>query len=177
MTVRKHYLTWLFWVAVACIGLPHTSRSDEVVDLGGFIDDPESLDEVDQRTPLKTAQGFMRFAELGDYEGAAEFLDLRYLPDSLENVDGSALAEQLYVIISRKLPIDFASLSDQPAGAENDGLPSYRDELGVIETSQGGFQSICSWFPVRTIAVYGRFRMPVSRGFRIFIRTLATAPL
>ena len=137
MTVRKHYLTWLFWVAVACIGLPDTSRSDEVVDLGGFIDDPESLDEVDQRTPLKTAQGFMRFAELGDYEGAAEFLDLRYLPDSLENVDGSALAQQLYVIISRKLPIDFASLSDQPAGAENDGLPSYRDELGVIETSQG----------------------------------------
>lgn len=108
-----------------------------MVDLGGFIDDPESLEEVDQRTPLKTAQGFMRFAELGDYEGAAEFLDLRYLPENLQNSDGSALAEQLYIIISRRLPIDFSSLSDERAGAENDGLPSYRDELGVIETSQG----------------------------------------
>jgi len=110
---------------------------DPVVDPDAFIDDVGSLDKVDQRTPLSAAQGFMRFAELGNYEKAAEFLDLRYLPGELADADGLQLAEQLYIVISRQLPIKFSDLSNEPAGTEGDGLPSYRDELGRIETARG----------------------------------------
>ena len=155
LDASTQFLAYIFWAAIVLIALSGTSRAQDVVDLGGFIDDPASLEEIDQRTPLKTAQGFMRFAELGDYEGAADFLDLRYLPDALENLDGSVLAEQLYVIISRKMPIDFSSLSNKPAGAANDGLPDYRDELGTIESSQG------------EISIYLQ-RVPEANGRRIW---------
>jgi len=131
-----HFQTFLCLVVlVTC--LPGIAAAQEVVDLDPFIDDVESLDEIDQSSPLKTAQGFMRFAELGDYESAAQYLDLRYLPEELDTPDGALLAEQLYVVISRELRIEFGDLSDEPAGAEGDGLPSYRDELGKIETVRG----------------------------------------
>lgn len=120
------------------LGQPGVTRAQDVVDLNAFVDEVETLDDVDQRTPLKTAQGFMRFSELGDFETASEYLDLRYLPEEVASSDGSILAEQLYVIISRGMKIDFGDLSDLPEGADGDGLPSYRDILGSLETAQGG---------------------------------------
>ena len=119
------------------LALPNSSQAQQVVDPDVFVDDAQSLDEIDQRTPLKTAQGFMRFAELGEYERAAEYLDLRYLPDDFGEADGAGLAEQLYIVISRKVQIDFGALSDEPVGADGDGLPSYRDTFGTLETPQG----------------------------------------
>ena len=114
------------------LALPNSSQAQQVVDPDVFVDDAQSLDEIDQRTPLKTAQGFMRFAELGEYERAAEYLDLRYLPDDFGEADGAGLAEQLYIVISRKVQIDFGALSDEPVGADGDGLPSYRDTFAII---------------------------------------------
>ncbi len=34
----------------------------------------------------------MRAAELGDYEVASQYLDLRYLPEELSDADGKRLA-------------------------------------------------------------------------------------
>jgi len=79
----------------------------------------------------------MWFAEIGEYDKAAEYLDLRYLPEKLGVTDGAKLAEQLYIVVSRKLPIDFGALSDKPEGTEGDGLPSYRDVFGKLDTAQG----------------------------------------
>jgi MscS family membrane protein len=99
----------------------------------------EQQDHVrfDQRTPLATVQGFMRAAELGDYELASTYLDLRYLPDELTDYDGTRLAERLYIVVARKLRVDFDSLSNDPEGLADDDLPSYRDELGEIATPRG----------------------------------------
>ena len=109
-----------------------------------FTDDAELIrtgqqDPVrfDQRTPLSTAQGFMRAAELGDYELASTYLDLRYLPEELADSDGAQLAEQLYIVIARKLRVDFGALSNESDGLSDDDLPSYRDELGTIATPRG----------------------------------------
>jgi MscS family membrane protein len=124
-------------LAVLALVQPGLVLSQEVVDFSAFVDDGAALDQADQRTPLKTAQGFMRFAELGEYERAAEYLDFRYLPENLGEDDGEMLAEQLYIVISREMPIDFAALSDNPEGMEGDGLPSYRDALGALDTPQG----------------------------------------
>jgi MscS family membrane protein len=124
-------------VAVLALGQPGIVWAQQDADPDVFMDDVESLDQVDQRTPLSTAQGFMRFAELGDYATAAEYLDLRYLPKEFGDADGPQLAEQLYIVISRQLRIDFGELSDDPHGLEGDGLPSYRDSLGEIDSPRG----------------------------------------
>jgi len=106
---------------------PATSSEAEQIDLEG----------MSKRTPIGAARGFMGAAEQGDYEAAAEFLDLRYLPDAVVKVGGARLAEQLYIVITRKLQIDFGSLSEDSEGLADDGLPSYRDLLGMIETERG----------------------------------------
>jgi len=137
MSVKKRAFLLALSLALFGLGQSGVSYAQKVVDLDAFVDDVETLDHVDQRTPLKTAQGFMRFAELGEYERAAEYLDLRYLPEGLDEVDPAALAEQLYIVISRKIPINFGALSDEPDGMDGDGLPSYRDVLGTLETPRG----------------------------------------
>jgi len=104
---------------------------------GAVIDTPESLEKIDQRTPLSTMQGFMRSAEYGQYEISAQFLDLRYLPEDLSEVDGATLAEKLYIVITRAMAVDFAAFSDRPEGISGDSLPAYRDILGEIQTNRG----------------------------------------
>lgn len=137
--MSSRYCVFLAALGFALFGLGHpcVSYAQEIVDQDSFVDDIESLDHVDQSTPLKTAQGFMRFAELGEYERAANYLDLRYLPDELDVADSQKLAEQLYIVISRKLRIDLGALSDESPGIEDDGLPSYRDALGEINSPNG----------------------------------------
>jgi len=137
MSVKKRAFLLALSLALFGLGQSGVSYAQKVADLDAFVDDVETLDHVDQRTPLKTAQGFMRFAELGEYERAAEYLDLRYLPEGLDEVDPAALAEQLYIVFSRKIPINFGALSDEPDGMDGDGLPSYRDVLGTLETPRG----------------------------------------
>ena len=137
MPLRDHAFWLALGVSVFILGQPAVSLSQQVVEQNAFVDAVGSLDQVDQRTPLRTAQGFMRFAELGEYERAAEYLDMRYLPDNLSEADGAALAEQLYIVISRKVSIDFDALSDENDGIDGDGLPSYRDTLGTLDTQQG----------------------------------------
>lgn len=56
------------------------------------MDETPAREKMDQRTPLAAAQGFMRAAELGDYEVASQYLDLRYLPEELSDADGKRLA-------------------------------------------------------------------------------------
>lgn len=124
-------------VVVLALGQPGIVWAQQDDALNVFGGDVEALDQVDQHTPLSTAQGFMRFAELGDYETAAEYLDLRYLPEQFSDVGGQKLAEQLYVVISRQMQIDFSELSDEPEGLDGDGLPSYRDALGEIDSPRG----------------------------------------
>ncbi len=110
---------------------PVTSPPDTVIDA------PESLEKIDQRTPLSTMQGFMRSAEYGEYEIAAQYLDLRYLPKDMSETDGAMLAEKLYIVITRAMSVDFGAFSDRLEGISGDSLPVYRDILGEIQTNRG----------------------------------------
>jgi len=134
---HKKAVAQLIFLAALILGQSGNAWAQEEVEPESFLSTDEPIEQVDQRTPLTTAIGFMRFAENGDYDRAAEYLDLRYLPDEMKAADGTVLAEHLYVVISRKIPIDFGALSDEPDGRDGDGLPSYRDALGQVETSRG----------------------------------------
>ncbi len=99
--------------------------------------DPVPEDLLDRGTPRRAAQGFLLAAGEGDYERAAEYLDLRNLPRGMNEADGPTLAEDLDIVLQRHLWIDQEELSDVIDGWAGDGLPSYRDRLGVLQTRGG----------------------------------------
>ena len=95
-----------------------------------------SVDEYDPGIPRNAYKGFIAACKERDFDRAAEYLDLRYLPRGLDSTKGPDLARKLYIILTRKIWIDVAHLSDRPEGHQEDGLPPYRDRLAGLETDQ-----------------------------------------
>jgi MscS family membrane protein len=89
-------------------------------------------DEFERGSPRGTVKGYLAACREGDYEKAANYLDLRRIPG-----DGPTVARQLQIILSRTLWVDVDVLSQEHAGRSNDGLPPYRDRLGTINTKAG----------------------------------------
>lgn len=105
------------------------------------------LDEFDRGIPRTSIKGFLDATRDGDFEKAAEYLDLRYLPGWLDASEGPELARKLKVIIDRKLLIDLAFISDQPWGRKNDGRPHHQDIIGRIKTPTGAVDIIMQQVP------------------------------
>ena len=93
-------------------------------------------DDYDRGVPRSSVKRFLEAGKDGDFESAAQHLDLRNLPREMRNAKGTELARELKIILDRSLWIELDLLSDHPEGYENDGLPSYRDLLGQIETEK-----------------------------------------
>jgi len=91
-------------------------------------------DALNRGTPRSSAIGFLETCSRFDFEKAAEYLDLRNLPDEVVELGGHELARQLNHVLSRSVWLDDYNVSDKPEGAKGDGLPDYRDELIVIKT-------------------------------------------
>jgi hypothetical protein len=72
-----------------------------------------------------------------DYEKAGEFLDRRYLPKEMEEYSNEDLVKALSYVWSRQNISNLAGISDDPRGNLNDGLPSYRDQVGSVTISTG----------------------------------------
>ena len=93
-------------------------------------------DPFNRGTPRGSVYGFAVACRKGDYERAAQYLDLRQLPPD-ERERGPEIARQLRAALGTKLLVDFTNLSDSNEGIANDGLPAWQDRLGVIETREG----------------------------------------
>jgi MscS family membrane protein len=100
------------------------------------------VDEFGRGSPRGTIKGYFEACREGDYEKAANYLDLRRIPG-----DGPTLARQLRIILSRTLWVDIETLSQEHAGRSNDGLPSNRDRLGTIDTKAGKFDILIQQVP------------------------------
>jgi len=97
------------------------------------VDDSEFPgDAFDRGTPYRSAEGFLATAGVGDYETAAEYLDLRNLRGEANELTGAQLARRFNVIIQRGDWDHIDDLIDDPAGRSNDNLPDYRDSIGVV---------------------------------------------
>lgn len=96
-----------------------------------------AFDALERGTPRRAVVGFLRAFEAGDYATAAQYLDLRDLPPRYRDVEASALARQLGVVFSREVWINPSDVSDDPAGAAGDGLPSDQDRLAVFRVDTG----------------------------------------
>ncbi len=93
-------------------------------------------DPLNRGTPRGSMYGYIVAARNGDYERAAEFLDLRRLPPSGAE-RGPELARHFKTVLDQTLWVDFTTLSDSNDGIGEDGLPAWQDRLGQIRTSDG----------------------------------------
>ena len=91
-------------------------------------------DNYGRATPRGCVEGFLEATRQRDYQRATKYLDLRRLPPSRQAQQGPILARELRIVLDRALPIDFDLLSTDPQGHSDDGLPSYRDWIGRIES-------------------------------------------
>jgi MscS family membrane protein len=93
-------------------------------------------DPLNRGTPRGSMYGYIVAARDGDYEKAAQFLDLRRLaPKDRER--GAELARDFKTVLDQTLWVDFLTLSDSSEGHTDDGLPAWQDLLGEIETERG----------------------------------------
>ena len=94
-------------------------------------------DALNRGTPHGSIIGFLEACSVFDFEKAAEFLDLRNLPDEVEEIGGKELARELNHVLSRAVWLDDYSVSRNPEGVKGDGLPAYRDELVIVKELDG----------------------------------------
>ncbi len=96
------------------------------------------FDEYNRSTPRSSLIAFALAVKEKDYERGVNYLDLRNLPFSLEEeLDGPELIRKLIIVAKRAMVIDYETISDDPLGHKDDGLPAYRDRITTIKTKNG----------------------------------------
>ncbi len=92
--------------------------------------------EVPQ-TPLSAMLGLREAMRRSDYPAAAEYLDMRFLPEEMEEYEPESLIRALAYVWAQQNIADLSNVSDDPAGNLDDGLVSYRDLIGTVKISTG----------------------------------------
>jgi MscS family membrane protein len=96
------------------------------------LHDSASRGERIESTPLRTLLAILEASKAKDYSAAADYLDMRYLPDDMAQWTPEDLLKALGYVFSRQNIIKLSDISDEPSGRKNDGLPGYRDQIGEI---------------------------------------------
>lgn len=104
-------------------------------------------DEYNRTTPRSSIIGLANALKEDDYAAATQYLDLRNLPFTIGEADGPDLARKLKIIAVRTMLIDYESLSTDPKGHDDDGLPSYRDRVTTIKTTEGPVEILLQRVP------------------------------
>jgi MscS family membrane protein len=94
-------------------------------------------DALGRGNPHDSIIGFLAAAAEFKWDKAAEYLDLRKLPEEVSELGGPELARQFNHVLSRSIWFDDYSVTEAAEGVRGDGLPDYRDELLSITTSDG----------------------------------------
>ena len=127
--MQKFHFSKFFLLALGLACLPVNAQDASSLD----ADNPAvPVDEFDRGTPYRSADGFLTTAGKGEYETAAEYLDLRNLRGEARELTGAQLARRLNVIVQRGDWVGVDDLIDDPAGRSNDNLPDFRDSIGVV---------------------------------------------
>ena len=107
----------------------------------------EDLGDLGFTSPRSTMRGYLLACRAGDFEKAAEHLDLRRLPKGHRPDTGPLFARQLKTVLDRTLWVDVDGLSDAPDGERDDGLLARRDLVGTIRTTHGSVDVIVERMP------------------------------
>jgi MscS family membrane protein len=115
---------------------PPKESAPEKLPVADFSKPMGPPDLFNRGTPRGTMYGFISACREGDYERAANYMDLRRLPPG-ERERGPQIARQFRAVLGQNLWVDFATLSDRNEGFVDDGMRAWQDRLGDIETSEG----------------------------------------
>ena len=88
------------------------------------------------QTPQQALVALYSAFRVGDPEAAALYLDLRYLPESLEDVPPVNIARGLLFVFSQQNVLDLSRISSEPEGSLNDGLPEDLEQFGAVTLSE-----------------------------------------
>jgi MscS family membrane protein len=102
---------------------------------------PVPDDPLGRGTPRSSVEGFFGAVREGNFERAAQYLDLTGIAADAAAGQGPSLARQLWFVLEREAKIDFSKLSGNPLGESNDGLPPNRERLVQIDWP-GGFVNV-----------------------------------
>jgi MscS family membrane protein len=135
-TYRLIFISFLLWSTGFGAALMAQQPGGETAAVPVPVDTgPE--DALNRGTPRGSIVGYLEACSKFDFEKAAEYLDLRNLPDEVSELGGPELARQLNHVLSRSVWLDDYSVSESPEGLKGDDLPDYRDELLRIKTHDG----------------------------------------
>ncbi|QFU77535.1 mechanosensitive ion channel [Halioglobus maricola] len=120
---------------------------------------PDALQE--QASPLAAMLGLREAVKKNDFEAASKFLDRRYIEDDIGDFNDEQLLRALGYVWNRQNILDITSISDAPDGDLDDGLPSYRDQVGLVSLKE------------EDVPIYVQ-RVPDGKGGRIWKLSNAT---
>ncbi|HBE93776.1 MAG TPA: hypothetical protein DDW55_15155, partial [Gammaproteobacteria bacterium] len=103
-------------------------------------------DEYDRGTPRSSIMGAAEALRNRDYDRLMNYLDTRNVPAHLLSED-QELARQFKIIVDRSLWVDIDTVSDDPKGHKDDGLPSYRDIIARLDTPDGAVDILMQHVP------------------------------
>ena len=152
--MMKFFYQWLVF-GVLLTGVAHAhaqSAKNEVTNQRGsalaVYQSEQKLEELSKetnerklspaaaRTPLDAMLGFRKYLRAGNFDVAAQYLDLRYVPDEIAAIEPQRLAQALAFVWTKQNVLDISVLSDSVEGHLDDGLPSYRDQVGEVQLSE-----------------------------------------
>ncbi len=92
----------------------------------------EPQDPLGRSTPRGAVLGFLTSAYERNFDTAAQYLNTR-----LRGKDAALLAEQVLVVLDRKLPPKLNNLSNDPQGSMSDPLDPRRELIGTVAGDDG----------------------------------------
>lgn len=127
--------------------LEDSAKKDEEVEIDIAETKGVPEDELHRGVPRGTVRGFFLAVRQRNFEQAAEYLDLRHLPEDVKKIGGTELAQELRIVLARTLWVDLDTLSLDPDGHTQDGLPPYRDRVGRIHAKSKIFDILLQKVP------------------------------
>ena len=131
-----HYRTIFASVLVALMLLPVATLAMESETDAARVENEVERDPLGRDTPRGAVEGYLQALDAGEDERASQYLDLRNLPSQITEYTPEQLARGLAIVLERGGWIDLEMLSDSPEGIAGDGLPSYRELLIELPTSE-----------------------------------------
>jgi MscS family membrane protein len=98
--------------------------------------EPE-LSRLGPGVPRGAVREYLEACREGDFARAARRLDLRSIAEPDRDELGAELARKLEIVLDRKLWVEYETLSADPEGHVDDGLPPGVDRVGAIAMPSG----------------------------------------
>jgi MscS family membrane protein len=141
---RQTFVTDLRWMILTfAVGLWLAAAMAQAQSLSSVLSgakpaaaQPEPpTDPLGRDTPRNAMYGFLQARRGGNFEKAAQYLNLSRIPSSQQSKIGPERARLLFRILNRDPRFELGQLNNTPDGRQNDGLASDLDKIATEEVN------------------------------------------